>query len=209
MIPICKMPKVYVIYHSIHGHLAQMAKAVKTGLERKGVTVVMGQVAESLPQEVLEKMHAAPKDKSIPVLEPTDIKDADGIIFGVPTRYGNATAQWRQWWDKSGGIWQKQAWRHIPAGVFVGTATAHGGQESTVLTFITQLIHHGMPYVPIGYGHPLLGQTEEVIGGGPYGAGNVSGGDGSRGVLPKELEIAEWQGEQFADFVNRIGPKKA
>ena len=186
--------------------MAKMAKAVKTGLERKGVTVVLGQIAETLPAEVLEKMHAVAKDDAVPFIEPGDIKDADGIIFGVPTRYGNAAAQVRTWWDKTGGIWYGQNWKHIPVGVFVGTGSAHGGQETTVLTFITQLIHHGMVFVPLGYGHPLLNQHEEVIGGGPYGAGVVvrEGKD----VAPKELEIAEYQGETFADFVNRIQKKK-
>eukprot|EP00835_Amoeboradix_gromovi_P000413 NODE_14_length_42432_cov_0.433799.p18 type:complete len:162 gc:universal NODE_14_length_42432_cov_0.433799:38447-38932(+) len=160
------MKKVYVIYYSTHGHMAKMAKAVKAGLEKNGVNVVLGQIAETLPEEVLVKMHAVPKDTSVPVLEPSDIKDADGILFGVPTRYGNSPAQVRAWFDKSGGIWATQGWKHIPAGVFVGTATAHGGQETTVMTFITQLIHHGMPFVPLGYGHELLGQVTEVMGGG-------------------------------------------
>ena len=183
------MAKVYVIYYSLHGHMAKLAKGIKAGLEKNGVTVVLGQIAETLPSDVLEKMHAAPKDKDVPFLEPSDIKDADGIIFGVPTRYGNACAQVRTWWDKTGGIWYEQKWRHIPTGVFVGSSTQHGGQETTVLTFITQLIHHGMVFVPLGYGHPLISESEEVIGGGPYGAGTVTGK--SADVKPKELEIAQ------------------
>ena len=198
------MTKVYVIYYSLHGHMAKMAKAIKAGLEKNGVEVVLGQMAETLSTDVMEKMHAVPKDKSVPVLEPSDIKDADGIIFGCPTRYGNPAAQVRTWFDKTGGIWATGAWKHIPAGVFVGTATAHGGQESTVLTFITQLMHHGMPFVPLGYGNPLLSQVDEVIGGGPYGSGCITGPNGSKGVSPKELEIAEWQGETFAQFVKKI-----
>ncbi|KAJ3061800.1 hypothetical protein HK102_008988 [Quaeritorhiza haematococci] len=192
-------PKIFVVIYSMYGHIKQLAEAVVKGIKASGVAdVELYRVPETLPKEVLEKMHAAKFD-DIPVLKPEDLTKADGFLFGIPTRYGLAPAQVKAFWDATGGLWATQALAGKYAGVFTSTASQHGGQETTILTFIPHLAHHGIIYVPLGYGHKGLNDNSQLVGGGPWGAGTITNSDGSRQPSAVELEISEHQGKRFAE----------
>ncbi|KAJ1657582.1 hypothetical protein IWQ61_003036 [Dispira simplex] len=198
-----RRPVVYIVYYSMYGHVAKLAQLVKQGVEKVAdVDVKLFQIKETLSDEVLTKMHAPPKS-DIPVLEPKDMVEADGILFGIPTRYGTMPAQWKHFWDATGQLWAKGALTTKMAGTFFSTSSQHGGQETTALTMLTTFSHHGIIYVPMGYTHPNLQDNSEVIGGSAYGAGTVAGGDGSRQISPKEEAIAIHQGEYFAKIVKQ------
>ncbi|CBN78047.1 flagellar associated protein, quinone reductase-like protein [Ectocarpus siliculosus] len=190
--------KIYVLTYSLYGHVNTLAAEIKTGIEEAGCEAVMVRCPETLPADILEKMHAPPKDESIPEVDVKDLVNADGILFGFPTRFGTLPTQMKSVLDATGGLWQSGGLVGKPAGVFISTATQGGGQETSALTFLTQLAHHGMMFVPIGYSSPLLFNNDEVHGGSPYGAGTLAGGDGSR--MPSDLEkgVAKHQGSFFA-----------
>ncbi|KAJ1919613.1 hypothetical protein H4219_001861 [Mycoemilia scoparia] len=195
------LPKVYVVFYSMYGHVYKLAQAIQKGLEKSGkVEVKLFQVAETLPQDVLDKMYAAPKP-DVPVITPAQLAEADAFLFGIPTRYGTLPAQIKAFWDATGQLWAKGALVGKLAGTFFSTGGQHGGQETTAFTFLTTLVHHGIIYVPLGYRHPNLSDISEVIGGSAYGAGTITDGDGSRQPSQKELDIAEFQGEEFAKTV--------
>lgn len=152
-------------------------------------------------------MHAPPKDTSVAVLDdPKELEQFDAFLFGIPTRYGNFPAQWKTFWDKTGGQWQTGAFWGKYAGVFISTATLGGGQESTAIAAMSTFAHHGLIYVPLGYKHTfaLLADLSEVRGGSAWGAGTFAGGDGSRQPSPKELELAEAQGKVFYQTVAKV-----
>lgn len=152
-------------------------------------------------------MHAPPKDASIKTLEnPATLAEYDAFLFGIPTRYGNFPAQWKAFWDKTGGQWQSGAFWGKYAGLFISTGTPGGGQESTAIAAMSTLTHHGIIYVPLGYKHTfaLLADLSEVRGGSPWGAGTFSAGDGSRQPSQKELELAEAQGKAFYETVSKV-----
>ncbi|KAI9093822.1 NAD(P)H:quinone oxidoreductase, type IV, partial [Phlyctochytrium arcticum] len=193
--------KVYVIIYSTWGHTKTIAEAIVKGLEETNVEAKLWRVQETLSEEVLDKMHAAKFD-DIPVIEPSQLTEADGYLFGIPTRYGLPAAQVRAFWDATGQLWQSGALVGKYAGIFTSTATQHGGQETTAFSFLPQLVHHGILFVPTGYSNPLLNDNTEVIGGSAYGAGTVAEGDGSRQPSPKELDIAAHQGRHFAKIIN-------
>ncbi|KAJ2351902.1 hypothetical protein IWW50_001033 [Coemansia erecta] len=197
------MTKIFVITYSTFGHINKVAESVVKGLEKGGVEVGRYQIAETLSDEILEKMHAAPKP-DIPVLNPKDLPEADGYLFGFPTRYGTTPAQVKTFFDATGGLWTKQALAGKPAGFFFSTASQHGGQEVTVFTSLPILAHHGIIFVPLGYANAHLFDNSEVIGGSPWGAGTIANGDGSRQPSQKELEIAETQGERFAEVAKKL-----
>jgi len=148
-------------------------------------------------------MHAPPKP-DVPVIKPEQLPEADGIVFGIPTRYGNMPAQWKAFVDSTGQLWQKGALVGKPASVFFSTATQAGGQETTALTFITTLVHHGMIFVPIGYSSPLLFNMDEVHAGSPYGAGTFAGPTGARQPTKLETDVAQHQGKYFASVVAKL-----
>ncbi|KAJ1757788.1 hypothetical protein LPJ62_001366 [Coemansia sp. RSA 2167] len=197
------MTKIFVITYSTFGHINKVAQSIVKGLEKGGVEVGRYQIAETLSDEILAKMHAAPKP-DIPVLNPKDLPEADGYLFGFPTRYGTTPAQVKTFFDATGGLWTKQALAGKPAGFFFSTASQHGGQEVTVLSSLPILAHHGIIYVPLGYANAHLFDNSEVVGGSPWGAGTIANGDGSRQPSQKELEIAETQGEQFANVAKKL-----
>ncbi|KAJ2360273.1 hypothetical protein H4S02_009503 [Coemansia sp. RSA 2611] len=197
------MVKIFVITYSTFGHINKVAESIVKGLKKANVDVGRYQIAETLSEEILTKMHAAPKP-DIPVLNPKDLPEADGYLFGFPTRYGTTPAQVKTFFDATGGLWTKQALAGKPAGFFFSTASQHGGQEVTVFTSLPILAHHGMIFVPFGYGHANLFDNSEVIGGSPWGAGTVANGDGSRQPTEKELDIAEAQGEQFGNVAKKL-----
>jgi len=198
-------PKIAVIFYSLYGHIKTLAEAEVKGIKEAGVEVDLYQLPETLPENVLTAMHAPPKDKSIPVLEdPTTLTKYDGFLFGIPTRYGNMPAQFKSFWDHTGSLWQQGALYGKYAGVFISTGTLGGGQESTALSFLSTLTHHGLIYVPLGYKHTfaIAADLTEIHGGSPWGAGTFAGADGSRQPSPKELELATTQGKVFASVVS-------
>ncbi|KAL1635553.1 flavodoxin-like fold protein [Neofusicoccum ribis] len=200
-------PKIAIVYYSMYGHVKTLAEAEKKGIEAAGGSVTLYQVPETLPEEVLTKMHAPPKDTSVETLnDPSVLEQYDAFLFGIPTRYGNFPAQWKAFWDKTGGQWQTGAFWGKYAGLFISTGTAGGGQESTAIAAMSTLTHHGIIYVPLGYKHTfaLLADLSEVRGGSPWGAGTFSAGDGSRQPTPKELELAEAQGKAFYETVSKV-----
>jgi len=200
--------KIHIIYYSTWGHIYRMAQEVAKGVESAGAEVKLFQVPETLPKEVLEKMHAPPKP-DVPVATPQDLAEADGIIFGIPTRFGTMSAQMKAYFDSTGQLWQKGTLVGKPASIFFSTATQGGGQETTALTTVTQLTHHGMLFVPIGYGNPSLFNMDEVHGGSAYGAGTFAGGDGSRQPTQLELGVASYQGRYFAGVVTALKAGRA
>lgn len=161
----------------MYGHIKTLAEAEAKGIREAGGQVDLYQLPETLPTEVLEKMHAPAKDAAVPTLDdPQKLLEYDAFLFGIPTRYGNFPGQWKAFWDKTGGIWQTGGFWGKFAGLFVGSATMGGGQESTALAAMSTLTHHGLIYVPLGYKttFALLGDLSEVRGGSPWGAGTFS-----------------------------------
>jgi len=193
-------PKLYIVYYSTWGHIAKLADAIEAGAKKVGgVEVTKWQVAETLPDEVLAKMYASPKNKDIPIITPAELAKADGVLFGIPTRYGNMPAQWKTFWDSTGAQWGSGGYYGKLAGTFFSSGTQHGGQEVTALNTLSTFAHHGFIYVPLGFARtPHLQDNSEIIGGSPWGSGTIVGGDGSRQPSVKELEIAEIQGCEFA-----------
>jgi len=197
-------PKIAIVYYSMYGHIRKLAEAEKAGIEKAGGTVDLYQVAETLSEEVLAKMHAPPKPTDVPVLEdPGVLEQYDAFLLGIPTRYGNFPAQWKAFWDKTGKQWSTGGYFGKYAGVFISTATPGGGQESTAIAALSTLTHHGIIYVPLGYAKTfgLLADLSEVRGGSPWGAGTFAAPDGSRQPSAKELELATVQGEVFYQTV--------
>ncbi|KAI7903999.1 NAD(P)H:quinone oxidoreductase, type IV [Cokeromyces recurvatus] len=193
--------KVYIIIYSLYHHIYTLAKEVQKGLEAAGVDAKIFQVPETLSEEILTKMHA-PAKPDVPVITVKDLNDADGFLFGIPTRFGTMPAQIKAFLDATGGLWASGALAGKFAGTFFSTASQHGGQETTAFTTITYFAHHGMIYVPLGFSSPHLFDNSEVVGGSAWGAGTVANGDGSRQVTQKELEIAHTQGENFGKIVS-------
>ncbi|KAI5857372.1 putative benzoquinone reductase [Durotheca rogersii] len=193
-------PKIAIVYYSTWGHVRKLAEAEKAGIERAGGTADLYQIPETLSSEVLAKLHAPPQSTDHPLLtDPATLEAYDGFLLGIPTRYGNFPAQWRVFWDRTGGQWSRGGFYGKLAGLFLSTASLGGGQESTALASISTLAHHGIIYVPFGYAKAFAALTDlsEVHGGGPWGAGTFAAGDGSRQPTEKELEIARIQGEEF------------
>ncbi|KAJ5224203.1 NADH-quinone oxidoreductase [Penicillium citrinum] len=198
-------PKVAIIFYSLYGHIVKLAEAEKKGIESAGGQVDIFQIAETLSDEVLTKMHA-PAKTSYPIAEPDTLLQYDAVLFGIPTRYGNFPAQWKTFWDKTGGIWATGGYWGKYAGLFVSTGTLGGGQESTAIAAMSTLAHHGFLYVPLGYKTTFgqLANLEEIHGGSAWGAGTFAGADGSRQPTALELSIAEAQGKAFYEHVSKV-----
>ncbi|KAJ5761147.1 flavoprotein WrbA [Penicillium odoratum] len=197
-------PKVAIVIYSMYGHIVKLAEAEKKGIESAGGSAKIFQIAETLSEDVLAKMHAPPKP-NYPIIEPEQLLEYDAILFGIPTRYGNFPAQWKTFWDKTGGIWASGGYWGKYAGLFVSTGTQGGGQESTCLASMSTLAHHGMVYVPLGY-KTVFGQLanlDEVHGGSAWGAGTFAGADGSRQPTALELQVAEAQGKAFYETASK------
>ncbi|CAE6481446.1 unnamed protein product [Rhizoctonia solani] len=200
--------RVAIITYSMYGHIADLAKHVQTGLEGAGknnVNVETFQIAETLPEDVLKKMGA--QESKLPVFDPANLVNYDAFLFGVPTRYGNMPAQWKSFWDRTGGLWMKQALHGKYAGVFVTTGTPGGGQEQTVSNMMSTLTHHGIIFVPLGYystAYPHLTSFAEPHGGSPWGAGAFAGADGSRQPNETEINIAKAHGESFWNNISKV-----
>jgi len=200
--------KVLVVYYSTYGHTHKMAEAVAEGVkEVEGAEVEVRRVPETLPQEVLEKMGAVDAQKAFshtPVCTVDELAGADAIIFGTPTRFGNMCGQMRQFLDATGQLWANGSLVGKVGSVFTSSATQHGGQESTILTFHVTLLHHG--FVVVGLPYAFQGQmtVDEITGGSPYGASTIAGGDGSRMPSENELNAARFQGKHVAEIATRL-----
>ena len=200
--------KVKVIFYSMYGHIYRMAEAIAQGArEVQGAEVELLQVPELIPDEVLEKSGAKQAREAfahIPIAKPTDLADADAIIFGTPTRFGNMCAQMRNFLDQTGGLWAQNALVGKVGSVFTSSATQHGGQETTITSFHTTLLHHGMIIVGLPYSEPRQTTLEEITGGSPYGASTIAAGDGSRMPSENELAMARFQGHHVASIAQKL-----
>ncbi|KAI0495156.1 hypothetical protein KFK09_025305 [Dendrobium nobile] len=196
--------KIYIVYYSTYGHVEKLAHEILKGASSvEGVEAKLWQVPETLPEEVLDKLGAPPKS-DVPVITASELPEADGFIFGFPTRFGMMAAQFKAFFDSTGGLWRTQQLAGKPAGIFFSTGSQGGGQETTALTAITQLVHHGMIFVPVGYtGGAGMFELEKVRGGSPYGAGTLAG-DGSRQPSELELQLAFHQGQYFAGIAKKF-----
>ncbi|KAJ7952966.1 NAD(P)H dehydrogenase (Quinone) [Quillaja saponaria] len=197
--------KIFIVFYSMYGHVEGLAKRMKKGVDGvDGIEGVLYRVPETLPIEVLDQMKAPPKDDEIPEITAAELVAADGLLFGFPTRYGCMAAQMKAFFDSTGQLWKEQKLAGKPAGFFVSTGTQGGGQETTAWTAITQLTHHGMLFVPIGYTFGAgMFKMDSIRGGSPYGAG-VFAGDGTREPSETELALAEHQGKYMAAVVKRL-----
>jgi NAD(P)H dehydrogenase (quinone) len=200
--------KIHIVFYSMYGHVYRLAQAVAEGARSvPGADVQLFQVAELVPDAALERTGAkAARDafSSLPVATPANLAEADAIIFGTPTRFGNMAAQMRNFLDQTGGLWAKGALIGKVGSVFTSTATQHGGQEATQTSFFHTLIHHGMLIVGVPYSCQELSIMNEVTGGGPYGAGTLAGPDGSRQPSENELAIARFQGRHVAEITAKL-----
>lgn len=200
--------KIQVIFYSMYGHVHQLAEAVVEGAKSvAGAEVSLFQVAELIPDAALEKSGAKQAREgfaSVSIATPAQLADADAIIFGTPTRFGNMAAQMRNFLDQTGGLWAKGALIGKVGSVFTSTGTQHGGQETTITSFHTTLLHHGMVIVGVPYSCQELTNMNEITGGSPYGAGTLAGSDGSRQPSANELAIARFQGRHVAEITAKL-----
>ena len=199
------MAGILVLYYSSWGHVEKMAYAQAEGVAKvDGVTAVVKRVPELVPAEVARQFHYK-TDQPAPVADPLELGDFDGIIFGAPTRFGNMCAQMRNFLDQTGPLWAKNALLGKVASVFTCTQSQHGGQETTITSFHSTLLHHGMIIVGLPYTAPGITTMKEVTGGTPYGASSITGaGDEARMPSPLELGMCRFQGEHVAKIVRDL-----
>ena len=203
------MTKVLVLYYSMYGHLETMANAVAEGARGvAGAEVTVKRVPELVPADVLAKS-GAKTHQAAPIATVDELPGYDAIVFGTPTRFGNMAAQMRNFLDQTGGHWAKGALIGKVGSVFTSTATQHGGQETTITSFHTTLLHQGMVIVGVPYSCQGLTVMDEVTGGSPYGASTLAGSDGKRQPSANELEIARFQGRHVADIAKALQAGRA
>ncbi|MDP3879170.1 MAG: NAD(P)H:quinone oxidoreductase [Dehalococcoidales bacterium] len=200
--------KIKIVFYSMYGHIYRMAEAVAEGArEVDGAEVEILQVPELVPEEVLEESGAKQARAAfvhIPVAKVDDLADADAIIFGAPTRFGNMCAQMRNFLDQTGTLWAQNALVGKVGSVFTSSATQHGGQETTITSFHTTLLHLGMIIVGLPYSESRQTTLNEITGGSPYGASTIAGGDGSRLPSENELAMARFQGRHVATIARKL-----
>lgn len=200
--------KFMIVYYSMFGHVHLMAEAVAEGARQvPGTDVILRRVPETLPREVLEKTGAADLQKTfahIPLCTPQDLAAADAVIFGTPTRFGNMCGQMRQFFDATGGIWKSGALVGKVGSVFTSSATQHGGQESTLLSVHTTLLHHGMIIAGLPYTFAGQSRLDEITGCSPYGASTIAGNEGQRWPSGNELAGARFQGRYVAEIAAKL-----
>jgi NAD(P)H dehydrogenase (quinone) len=197
------MTKVLVLYYSSYGHIETMANAVAEGVRKAGAQADVKRVPELVSPEVAKSSHFK-VDQAAPIATIDELANYDAIIFGTPTRFGNMTGQMRNFLDQAGGLWFQNKLVGKLASVFTSSATQHGGQESTILTFIPTILHLGMIYVGLPYTFSGQFGHEEVKGGSPYGASTIAGPDGSRQPSAIELEAARFQGAHVAEIAAKL-----
>jgi NAD(P)H dehydrogenase (quinone) len=206
-----KNTKILIVFYSMYGNTARLARAVAEGArEVEGVDVLLRQVEELIPKEIIESNDRVKQVKKeladIPLVTNQDLIEADGIIFGSPTRYGNMCAQMKQFIDKTGKLWAEGKLINKVAGVFTSTSTLHGGQETTLISMMIPLFHFGMIIVGVPYSEKGL-FSMEVCGGSPYGASSVSGPNSDRPPTKNDLEIAKALGRRVAEIAKKISKK--
>ena len=199
-----RLPVVYVIYYSTFGHIEKLAREVLRGLQESGVHAKLFQVEETLSQEVLNKMGAPAKATDVPVITASQLSEADGFLFGVPTRFGTTPSQIKTFFDSCGQLWKSGALYGKFAGCFFSTSSQGSGQETTALSCVPFFVHHGINFVPIGYKSEKLVDNSDIHGGSPWGAGTITGADGKRTPSELELQIAHFQGSEFGNLLKRI-----
>ena len=198
------MTKILVLYYSMYGHIEVMAQAVSDGVrEVIDVEVIVKRVPETIPEDHA-RVIGVKLNKPAPIATTEELVDYDAIIFGTPTRFGNMTAQMRNFLDQTGKLWQEGGLIGKVGSVFTSSATQHGGQESTILSFHTTLLHHGMIIVGVPYSCANQMRIDEITGGSPYGASTITGGDGKRMPSANELGIARFQGKHVAEIAKRL-----
>ncbi len=201
--------KINVLFYSMYGHMYQMAQAAAAGAgEVSGAEVNILRVPETLPEGVLEAMGALEAQKQfadIPLATMDDLASADGLIFGIPTRYGRMSAQWANFLDQSGQLWLQGSLIDKPVALMSSSATQHGGQESTIISTAASLMHHGLLVVGLPYSFQGQMGVDEITGGSPYGASTITGGQGERLPSENELAGARFQGKRLAEIAAKLG----
>ncbi len=197
------MAKVLVLYYSAYGHIEAMAEAVAEGARSAGAQVDIKRVPELVPQAVAEKSHFK-MNQTAPVAAVADLANYDAIIVGTGTRFGRMSSQMANFLDQAGGLWASGALNGKVGAAFSASATQHGGQETTLFSIITNLLHFGMVIVGMDYGYGAQMTLDEIVGGAPYGATTIAGGDGSRQPSGKELDGARYQGRRVAEVAAKI-----
>lgn len=197
------MAKVLVLYYSSYGHIETMAKAVAEGALEAGAKVDILRVPETVPLEVAKASHYQ-LDQAAPVAKVEQLADYDAIIVGTGTRFGRMGSQMASFLDQAGGLWARGALNGKVGGAFTSTATQHGGQEVTLFSILTNLMHFGMITVGLPYSYQGQMTLDEVVGGSPYGATTIAGGDGSRQPSENELAGAHFQGRHIAEIANKL-----
>lgn len=196
------MAKVLVLYYSMYGHIETMAKAVAEGARSAGAEVTVKRVPELMPEEAARKA-GVKLNQEAPIATVDELANYDAIIFGTPTRFGNMAAQMRNFLDQTGRLWMAGGLIGKVGSVFTSSATQHGGQETTIISFHTTLLHHGMIIVGVPYSCQEQMTMSEITGGSPYGASTLAGGDGKRQPSENELKIARFQGSHVAGVAKK------
>jgi NAD(P)H dehydrogenase (quinone) len=197
------MPKVLVLYYSSYGHMEAMAGAIAEGARSTGATVDVKRVPETVPQDIAAKSHFK-LEQDAPVATVAELEHYDAIVVGSPTRYGRMASQMAAFLDQTGGLWARGALNGKVGAAFTSTATQHGGQETTLFSVITNLLHLGLVIVGLPYSFQGQMKLDEVVGGAPYGATTIAGGDGSRQPSSTELDGARFQGELVAKTAAKL-----
>jgi NAD(P)H dehydrogenase (quinone) len=197
------MAKVLVLYYSSYGHIESMAGAVAEGARAAGATVDIKRVPETVPEDIAKGAHFK-LEQSAPIAKVEELANYDAIIIGAPTRFGRMPSQMAAFLDQAGGLWMSGALNGKVGGAFTSTATQHGGQETTLFSIITNLLHFGMTVVGLNYGFQGQMKLDEVTGGSPYGATTITGGDGSRQPSANELAGARYQGKVIAETAKKL-----
>ena len=197
------MTKVLVLYYSSYGHIEKMAEAVAEGARQAGAQVDIKRVPELAPEDVA-RSSGFKLDQPAPIAKVDDLAEYDAVIIGAPTRYGRMPGQMANFLDQTGGLWSKGVLNGKVGGAFTSTATQHGGQETTLFSIITNLLHLGFIVVGMNYGYAGQMRLDEITGGSPYGASTIAGGDGSRQPSQNELDGARYQGRQIAEVAAKL-----
>ena len=197
------MSKVLVLYYSSYGHIETMANAIAVGARAAGAEVDVKRVPETVPEDVARGAHFK-LDQAAPVATVAELENYDAIIIGTGTRFGRISSQMAAFLDQAGGLWARGALIGKVGAAFTSSATQHGGQETTLFNLITNMLHFGMTIVGLDYGHAGQMRNDEVVGGAPYGATTIAGGDGSRQPSEEELAIARYQGEHVAKLAVKL-----
>ena len=197
------MTKVLVLYHSAYGHIETMANAIAEGAREAGAQVDIKRVPETVPDEIAKASHFK-LDQAAPVASVAELADYDAIIVGAGTRFGRMNSQMASFLDQAGGLWASGALNGKVGAAFSSSASQHGGQETTLFSIITNLLHFGMVIVGLDYGHAGQMTLDEITGGSPYGASTIAGGDGSRQPSENELIGARYQGRKIAETAAKL-----